>query len=144
MTQSAEVPVILVDDDPDEHFLFEADLEDAGMGLQMHAFTQTEPALAHLQQHQGEPALVLTDLGLAGCDPVAFIRRASELIGVGAVGVYSGAENPEMEARCRAAGASFYIVKPVTRARLEAVVAETPGLASTTAPDGRTRLVSAS
>lgn len=124
MTELQTVCVILVDDDPDEHFLFKADLEDAGVHFGFEAFTRPEDALSHLEKTTGTPVLVFTDLSLAGADAVDFISSVQPLLAGGAVGVYSGARNPEMEARCREAGSSFYIVKPVTRQSFETMVAD--------------------
>ena len=124
MSEYQTVSVILVDDDPDEHFLFRADLEDAGLVFDFEAFTRPEDALSHLHPAPGQPVLIFTDLSLAGGDALDFIAAVQPLLAGGAVGVYSGARNPEMEAKCRTAGSSFYIVKPVTRPAFEATVAE--------------------
>lgn len=115
MSDRQSVTIVLVDDDPDEHFLFRADLEDAGIHFEFQAFTRPEDALDWLGATPGIPVMVLSDLSLAGHDAVDFIARTQPLVRDGAVGVYSGTRNPEVEAKCREAGASFYIVKPVTR-----------------------------
>ncbi|WP_203292204.1 response regulator [Maricaulis parjimensis] len=124
MSDRQTVTVILVDDDPDEHFLFRADLEDSGVHFEFEAFTRPEDALDWLRASPGKPVLILSDLSLAGHDAVDFIAASGPLMGEGAVGVYSGTRNPEVEAKCREAGASFYIVKPVTRSVFEKTIAE--------------------
>lgn len=124
MSEYETVCVILVDDDPDEHFLFRADLEDAGVRFEFEAFTRPEDALAHLETAPRRPVVVFTDLSLAGGDALDFIGAVQPLLGGGSVGVYSGARNPEMEAKCRKAGSSFYMVKPVTREAFEIMIAE--------------------
>ncbi|WP_300542266.1 response regulator [Maricaulis sp.] len=141
MSEGQRVFVILVDDDPDEHFLFRADLEDAGVRFEFEAFTRPEDALAHLKSGPGRPVLIFTDLSLAGSDAVEFIRDVQPFLGGGAVGVYSGARNPEKEAKCRDAGSSFYIVKPVTRDVFEKTVAGLGSMALVEA-EGELRLVS--
>lgn len=142
MAEARPVPIILVDDDPDEHFLFQADLEDSGLEMIFHAFTQGEAALDFLQARDGaEPCLILTDLSIPGGDPVEFIRQALPTLNGGAVGVYSGAINPDMETQCREAGATFYIVKPVTREKLEAVIDELDGLRLGTADAGKVQIL---
>ena len=123
LSESQSVSVILVDDDPDEHFLFQADLEDAGVRFSFAAFTRPEDALVHLRDNGDGPAVVFTDLSLAGANALDFIASVQPLLGGGAVGVYSGARNPEMEAKCRDAGSSFYIVKPVTRENFSGMIA---------------------
>jgi CheY-like chemotaxis protein len=136
LSVNERVTVVLVDDDPDEHFLFKADLEDAGVRFEFEAFTRPEDALLWLRSAAGRPVLLLTDLSLGGHDAMAFIVAAQELLGGGAMGVYSGTRNPEVEAKCREAGASFYIVKPVTRKVLEDVIAGVAGFALTDDGDG--------
>tara|TARA_R110002051_G_scaffold308629_3_gene380595 strand:- start:28046 stop:28471 length:426 start_codon:yes stop_codon:yes gene_type:complete len=140
---SQTVPIILVDDDPDEHFLFRTDLEDAGFDLDLESFAHPEDALAHLYRRAGGPILVLTDMGLAGDDPVEFIELAAKTLHGGVIGAYSGARNPDMEANCRAVGASFYIVKPISSAKLEAAIVATDAISIEVLPDGRRRLVCA-
>ena len=122
MSEWKSVCVVLVDDDPDEHFLFRADLEDAGVRFEFEAFTRPEEALAHLAAAPRNPILVFTDLSLAGGNALDFIGAVQPYLGGGAVGVYSGARNPEMEMKCRKAGSGFYMVKPVTRTAFEKTV----------------------
>lgn len=123
MSEWQSVCVVLVDDDPDEHFLFRADLEDAGVRFEFEAFTRPDDALTHLRAAARKPVLVFTDLSLAGGDAVDFIRSVQPHLGGGSVGVYSGARNPEMEQKCRKAGSGFYMVKPVTRTAFEKTIA---------------------
>ena len=137
MTDVKAVPVILVDDDPDEHFLFKADLEDAGIDFAFEAFTRPEEALDHLRSLDGAPVLVLCDLSLAGGDALAFIRDTGPYLGAGTIGVYSGAKNPEMEEKCRTVGSTFYIVKPVSRPKLVEALARSGKVKLAETADGR-------
>lgn len=141
MSEGQRVPIILVDDDPDEHFLFRADLEDAGVDFDFHAFTKAEEALDHLRTQAGQAALVLTDLSLAADGAMQLIRETTEMLPAGVIGVYSGTRNPEAEQRCRDAGARFYIVKPVTRQKLEEVIVDAPGLHAERREDGSLHIV---
>ena len=126
-----------------EHFLFQADLEDAGLIFDFQAFTRAEDALGHLQEQAYPAVLVLTDLGLAGCDAVDFIRQARAHVGMGGVGVYSGAKSADREEECRKAGASFYLVKPASLPKLVDAVEELEGLFTRKGEDGRLELVHA-
>lgn len=137
MTDAKPVPVILVDDDPDEHFLFKADLEDAGVVFEFHGFTRPEDAMDHLRAQDGGPVLVLCDLSLAGGDALAFIGDTQPFLGGGSIGVYSGAKNPEMEEKCRQAGATFYIVKPVSRTKLVEALLKSGQIVLADTGDGR-------
>jgi len=137
LADERSIPVILVDDDPDEHFLFRADLEDAGIDFAFEAFTRPEEALDHLRSLGGAPVLVLCDLSLAGSDALAFIRDSGPHLGGGTIGVYSGARNPEMEEKCRAVGSTFYIVKPVSRAKLVDALAKSGKIRLADTGDGR-------
>ena len=138
---SQTVPIILIDDDPDEHFLFRTDLEDAGFELEFESFIHPEDAMAYLAGRAGGPVIVLTDMGLAGDDAIEFIRGAAKMLHGGAIGAYSGARNPDTEVKCRHAGASFYIVKPITGEKLQAVIGLTDAISIEVAPDGSRRLV---
>lgn len=140
---SQTVPIILLDDDPDEHFLFRTDLEDAGFELELECFTHPEDVMAYLFRRAGGPVLVLTDLGLAGDDAIEFISLAAKLLHGGAIGAYSGARNPDTDDQCREAGASFYIVKPISSEKLEDAIAGTDSIKIEILPDGRRRLVCA-
>lgn len=141
MSEGQRVPIILVDDDPDEHFLFRADLEDAGVEFDFHAFTKAEEALDHLRERAGQAALVLTDLSLAADGALKLIRESTDLLPAGSIGVYSGTRNPEAEQRCREAGARFYIVKPVTREKLEEIIVDAPGVHAERRADGSLHIV---
>ena len=138
-----KVSVVLVDDDPDEHFLFQADLEDAGIAFEFNGFTRTDAALDHLRAREASPVLVLTDLSLAGSDAIEFIAETRDWLHGGAVGVYSGACNPDTEKRCRDAGSSFFMVKPVSREKLETAIGPTGAFRLVTNGDDRIHLVAA-
>lgn len=143
MTEDRHVPIILVDDDPDEHFLFQADLGDAGLEMDFHAFTRGDAALDFLEgRGPAGPVLVLTDLSIPGGDAADFIRKAVPHLDGGSIGVFSGAKNPDVEAECRNAGSSFYIVKPIQLDKIEDIVADLPGMRIQPGEAGKVRLVS--
>ena len=75
--------------------------------------------------------------GVNGGDARAGIGDTQTGRGGGAIGVYSGARNPEMEEKCRAAGATFYIVKPVSREKLVEALAKTGTMMLAETQDGR-------
>lgn len=131
------VDIVLVDDDPDEHLLFHEDLKDAGVLFEFSAFTKADLALEHLQERGNAPVLLLTDLSLADDAALRLIEACQPYLHGGAVGVYSGTRNPDMEARCRDLGAVFYIVKPVTRDKLVSAVQDLTGVNLQSAPDGK-------
>jgi CheY-like chemotaxis protein len=140
LSQTKPVQMLLLDDDPDEHFLFRADLEDAGVELDLVSFTHIDQAIAHLESRPAGPILVFSDLNLGAATAVDFTKLAFPLLQGGAIGVYSGTANPEAEAECRAAGASFYVVKPVTRDKLVTVIAALDGFQSVEVGDGGVRI----
>lgn len=131
------VDIVLVDDDPDEHLLFHEDLKDAGVLFEFSAFTKADLALEHLQERSNNPVLLLTDLSLADDAALRLIEACQPYLNGGAVGVYSGTRNPEMELRCRDLGALFYIVKPVTRDKLVGAVEGLAGVSLKSDPDGK-------
>ncbi len=101
------------------------------------AFTKADLALEHLQERGNTPVLLLTDLSLADDAALRLIEACQPYLHGGAVGVYSGTRNPDMEARCRDLGAVFYIVKPVTRDKLVSAVQDLTGVNLQSAPDGK-------
>lgn len=129
------VDIVLVDDDPDEHLLFREDLKDAGVLFEFFAFTKADIALEHLKARSNKPVLVLTDLSLADDAALRLIEACQPHLNGGAVGVYSGTRNPDMEVRCRDLGALFYIVKPVTRDKLVDAVKDLAGVTFLSGPD---------
>lgn len=129
------VDIVLVDDDPDEHLLFREDLKDAGVLFEFFAFTKADIALEHLKARSNKPVLVLTDLSLADDAALRLIEACQPHLNGGAVGVYSGTRNPDMEMRCRDLGALFYIVKPVTRDKLVDAVKDLAGVTFRSGPD---------
>jgi CheY-like chemotaxis protein len=143
MSQGQSVTMLLLDDDPDEHFLFRADLEDSGIELDLVTFTHLADAVAHLRTVPQGPILVFSDLSLGAVNAVDFIREAHPLLQGGAIGVYSGTENPEAETECRAEGASFYVVKPVSREKLTTVIDGLDAFCLQTDAGGATRIVAA-
>lgn len=130
------VDIVLVDDDPDEHLLFREDLKDAGVLFEFFAFTKADIALEHLKARSDKPVLVLTDLSLADDAALRLIEACQPHLNGGAVGVYSGTRNPDMEVRCRDLGALFYIVKPVTRDKLVGAVQDLDGITLLSDSDG--------
>lgn len=133
----SSVDIVLVDDDPDEHLLFHEDLKDAGVLFEFSAFTKADLALEHLQERDNKPVLLLTDLSLADDAALRLIEACQPYLNGGAVGVYSGTRNPDMERRCRDIGALFYIVKPVTRDKLIEAVQGLAGVSLQSDSQGR-------
>ena len=141
MAEAETISILLIDDDPDEHFLFRADLEDAGVELDLCCFSNPNAAVRHMKSDVDRRFLVLTDLSMPGIDPAETVAEVFPLLGGGAVGVFSGTENPEMEEACRTAGAGFYIVKPVTRKKIEKLVSELDGMSLDQTGNNRVRII---
>ena len=142
MDEVVEVPIVLVDDDADEHFLFECILTDAELSFQLHAFVRADEALMFLKSRPATPVLVLTDLSLSGCDPIQFLNDSLDYLHGGLCGVFSGTHDTRTEQDVRAAGAGFYLAKPISWQALQAVVDPVPGLTLDIGADGKRRLVS--
>lgn len=135
------ISIILVDDDPDEHLLFQEDLEDAGMVFDFFAFTRADEALVHLRERESYPVLLFTDLSLAGDSALQLISDSRKYLHGGAVGCYSGTHNPELDERCQARGASFYIVKPVSHDAVLEIIADLEAITTRQDVEGRLALV---
>ena len=115
--------ILLIDDSPGECELFRLALAQTGLDVILFTEQDTEAALHFLEDrahHSPLPALVLLDLHLRsqdGCDLLKLLRADARLAAVPVV-IFTTSDDQHDLARCHAAGANGYVVKPGTFAEL--------------------------
>lgn len=132
--------IVHIDDDPDDRLLFRLALaEEAGLDFEFEEFGECRAALDYLQRQDGRPVIAVFDLGVCLNELESMLGAANRAIGIGGVGIVTGALTPDWERRCRAAGAAFVLVKPVNAERFADHAGKLPGIAVMEA-EGRRRL----
>jgi CheY-like chemotaxis protein len=117
------VPILHVDDDPNDVVLMQHACLKAGLGLNLQGASDGDQALAYLRgaapftdrSRHPLPRLVLLDLKmprLSGFEVLAWIRRREKFRRVPVI-VLSSSNHDEDVKRAYALGANSYLVKPV-------------------------------
>jgi DNA-binding response OmpR family regulator len=86
-----------------------------------------EEALERLDGRAGFPAAIVADLGLPGLSGPELVRRLRAAAPDSALLVLTGTRDETVRQQCRRAGATRYLVKPVTGGDLEAALREACG-----------------
>jgi CheY-like chemotaxis protein len=136
--------VVVIDDNRDDLVLMRLALRRAGLALDFEAF-RTGDAFLSAMAARGEagaapPDLALVDLNLPMTRGADVIRRTRTAPWGRAMtlGVCSGSTDPADRAECAAAGAAFFVSKPVTGETIAAIARAAP--AFDLGPDGGGRL----
>jgi two-component system, response regulator, stage 0 sporulation protein F len=122
MTTSAPLPpaILLVDDEPDIRFILSRVVEHIADGYEVIAVDTGAAALAVLN---ARPILLLiTDYNMPGMNGLELLEAAKAASPTTLVAVITAFVTPELEKRALAAGADYYLPKPLAFDRLEAVV----------------------
>ncbi len=118
MARFDHLVVVVADDDPDMRELLRSWIE--GMGARVVDAGDGANALYHARQEV--PNVIVTDLKMPGVDGwslLQLVRSERELSRVPVVAI-SGDASREMVVKTKQAGFSGYLVKPVSRAAIEA------------------------
>jgi CheY-like chemotaxis protein len=114
----AGITVLLVDDSADGRELFEVALR--AYGASVVALESAELALAVLENGT-LPDVIVSDIGMAGCDGYALMRRVRALgrpVGLTPAIALTAYAEPEDTARALAAGYQLHLTKPTAPQRL--------------------------
>jgi CheY-like chemotaxis protein len=117
------IPVLHIEDDPNDRELLQTAVVEAGVPFQVHSTSDAGQAIAFLRgaNSYGDrrrfplPRLILLDLkmpGSSGMEVLAWVRSHPELNRVPVI-VLSGSESEEDMRQAYACGANAYIVKPL-------------------------------
>jgi CheY-like chemotaxis protein len=118
VSQFDQLVVVVADDDPDMRDLLRAWIE--GMGARVIDAGDGANALHHARLEL--PHVIVTDLKMPGVDGwtlLQLVKSERALSGVPVVAI-SGDAGPAMLLKTKQAGFSGYLVKPVTKAAIEA------------------------
>ena len=116
------ITVSIVDDEADLREHIAGYLAAAGGVTCKSAYTSAEEALEHLPQDQ--PDVVLMDINLGGMDGIECVRRLKALMPGAQVLMLTVFEDTEKIFRALAAGASGYLLKRLSPAKLLEAIAE--------------------
>ncbi|GGK93844.1 response regulator [Deinococcus radiotolerans] len=113
--------LLLVDDQVEELLLVEAMLEGEVQTVNLIGVRSGAAALAYLDEAEQLPHLILLDLhlpGMSGLAVLAALRASRRLCNVNVV-VRSGSNDPQDRQAATDAGASDYLIKPLSYAAQE-------------------------
>ena len=119
------VRVLLVEDDDGLRNAYRLVLAARGFDVGMAA--TGEEALERLEGPSGHPAAIVADLGLPGLSGPDLVTRLREEAPGSVLLVLTGTSDDAVRRRCLSAGATRYMVKPVTGGELETALRETCG-----------------
>ena len=110
--------ILVVDDDPDLRALLLRWL--AALGHPVHGLADGPAALAWLQHRR--PALVITDLRMAGMDGIALVRELQARDPLLPIIMLSGTDSVPEALRAMHLGLAAFVHKPVSQTELLALV----------------------
>lgn len=110
--------ILVVDDDPEDHFIMQEYFSEAGLGDTVIFRENGEEALSYLAglPPNGLPALIVLDLNmpvLNGLQTLTMLKEQSHLRHIQVV-IYSTSNNDHERQQCLEQGARDYFVKPFT------------------------------
>jgi CheY-like chemotaxis protein len=110
--------ILVVDDDPEDHFIMQEYFTEAGLGDAVVFRENGEEALTYLATlpANGLPALIVLDLNmpvLNGLQTLTMLKGLSDLRHIHVV-IYSTSNNDHERQQCLEQGARDYFVKPFT------------------------------
>ena len=117
--------ILLVDDDPDDHFFMQTVIKEFSPVITMKSVYNGVQALEHLKQ--GFTAdVILTDLNmpiLSGLELLKELKKSPSLRNI-PVFVISTSKNEKVESDCLNNGALKYYLKPISTEDLKHIIAE--------------------
>lgn len=121
----ADVVIGVVEDADEDYAALARIVSRVAPGAVMHRWCRAEEVLEEAEaERQDWPDLLLIDLSLPGIDGAALVLRLRGLIHTRSLPLFilSGSNRQKDIDRSYAAGASLYLVKPMTPARVEAAL----------------------
>ena len=128
MSSDRPARVAMIDDNPADVLLARLFLRREKLALEVTRHATGEAFLDAMENGQPQPDLALVDLNLPLMRGADLLRRARGALWARDVtfGVVSGSSDPADRAESLAAGAAFFLSKPITLASIEAICAAAP------------------
>jgi DNA-binding response OmpR family regulator len=116
--------ILLVEDDPDDVDLLESALRENNIGFQSTVIAQGDQVLKHLQLCKIFPDIIILDLNLPKMHGKEILTqiKSSDIIKQIPVVILTTSSAPADRSFCLQAGASAFLIKPVTLAEFNAAV----------------------
>lgn len=117
-SSTCERPLLIVDDDPDAHFLLKRALARMGVDLPVHGLFAGDETLRFFENVLHGiavmPCLVFLDIKMPGVDGFDILQwlRERELLGRTVVAMLSSSDDPKDVSRAMALGAHTFLTKP--------------------------------
>ena len=118
-----EISIVLVDDDPDECFLFSESIAEAFPTVRLTCLLSCE-ALLDFLENSIIPDIIFLDLAMpiqSGEECLVEIKKNRQWNGIPIV-IYSTELRKEVKAKVLASGANLYVVKPSNGTDLKAMI----------------------
>lgn len=116
--------ILLVEDDPDDVELLESALRENNIGFQSTVIAQGDQVLKHLELCKFFPDIIILDLNLPkmhGKEVLIQLKRSDDIKQIPVV-ILTTSSSPSERDFCLRAGASVFLIKPVTLAEFNAAV----------------------
>jgi DNA-binding response OmpR family regulator len=116
--------ILLVEDDPDDVDLLESALRENNIGFQSTVIAQGDQVLKHLELCKIFPDIIILDLNLPKMHGKEILTqiKSSDIIKQIPVVILTTSSAPADRSFCLHAGASAFLIKPVTLAEFNAAV----------------------
>lgn len=131
MKRATSPKILLVDDDPDDHFFIESVINDFDSNIQIKSVYNGVQALDFLRSSQSPlenesfyPDFILTDLNmplLNGYELLIELKKDNQLKHI-PVFIISTSKQPQIERDCMEHGALKYYLKPISANDLKSII----------------------
>lgn len=127
--QESSQIIFLVDDDPDDHYVFTTALREVDPLVMLKTFASCEELLNNLNESGQLPSLIIIDMNMPamdGCQCLTEVRRLEAFSSVPVI-MYSTASSPSSINATYQAGARGFFVKPNSMAEIKVVIRQLLG-----------------
>ena len=127
--QESSPLIFLVDDDPDDHYVFSTALREVDPVVMLKTFASCEELLQSLRESGPIPKLIIIDMNMPamdGCQCLTEVRRLEALSFVPVI-MYSTASSPSSINATYQAGARGFFVKPNSMTEIKVVIRQLLG-----------------
>lgn len=117
--------ILLVDDDPDDHFFMKAVIKEFDPSINVISVYNGIQALEYLKKEDhAHPDLILTDLNMPVLNGLELLKQLKDDNKLKKIPVFiiSTSKQPKMETECLESGAMKYYLKPISTNDLKSII----------------------